>query len=176
MSSGRREAGDGATRQGHWPPPLTCGVWQLKLLCHFAFSPRRICDVSSLFCSGCTLSSCPELVLAWVLFMCQQFRASFRILEQERVKISLTRAQLTFIKINLIKWLDRDARLSGRDIRYKDSRKNLFTNSSILLIHKLNSYDLNCCHVLRSVCAFLALPPNPAVKRDAALKRVAPYF
>ena len=29
---------------------------------------------------------------------------------------------------------------------------------------------------LRGVCAFSAPQPNPAVKRDAALKRVAPYF
>ena len=29
---------------------------------------------------------------------------------------------------------------------------------------------------LRSVCPFLAPQPNTAVKRDAALKRVAPYF
>ena len=29
---------------------------------------------------------------------------------------------------------------------------------------------------LRSMCPFLAPQPNTAVKRDAALKRVAPYF
>ena len=31
-------------------------------------------------------------------------------------------------------------------------------------------------HGLRGVCPFSAPPPNTAVKRDAALKRVAPYF
>ena len=31
-------------------------------------------------------------------------------------------------------------------------------------------------HGSRGVCPFLAPQPNPAVKRDAALKRVAPYF
>ena len=31
-------------------------------------------------------------------------------------------------------------------------------------------------HGLRGVCVFSAPQPNPAVKRDAALKRVAPYY
>ena len=37
-------------------------------------------------------------------------------------------------------------------------------------------FGLGAVHGLRSVCTFLAPQPNPAVKRDAALVRVAPYF
>ncbi|AGX86193.1 hypothetical protein Cenrod_0058 [Candidatus Symbiobacter mobilis CR] len=37
-------------------------------------------------------------------------------------------------------------------------------------------FGLGAVHGLRGVCTFSAPPPNPAVKRDTALKRVAPYF
>ena len=40
----------------------------------------------------------------------------------------------------------------------------------------LVSFGQGTIHGLRGVCFLLDPPPNPAVKRDAALKRVAPYF
>jgi hypothetical protein len=40
----------------------------------------------------------------------------------------------------------------------------------------LAGFGQGIIHGLRGVCPFSAPPPNPAVKRDAALKRVAPYF
>jgi len=40
----------------------------------------------------------------------------------------------------------------------------------------LAGYGQGTIHGLRGVCFLLAPPPNPAVKRDAALVRVAPYF
>ena len=40
----------------------------------------------------------------------------------------------------------------------------------------LAGYGQGTIHGLRGVCFLLAPPPNPAVIRDAALKRVAPYF
>jgi len=54
----------------------------------------------------------------------------------------------------------------------------LFFAVVVLCLHLLTRccFGLGAVHGLRSVCAFLAPPPNPAVKRDAALVRVAPYF
>ena len=40
----------------------------------------------------------------------------------------------------------------------------------------LAGFGKGTIHGLRSMCAFSAPPPNLAVKRDAALVRVAPYF
>ena len=40
----------------------------------------------------------------------------------------------------------------------------------------LAGFGQGIIHGLRGLCVFSALQPNPAVKRDAALKRVAPYF
>ena len=40
----------------------------------------------------------------------------------------------------------------------------------------LAGFGQGIIHGLRGVCVFSAPQPNPAVKRDAALVRVAPYF
>ena len=40
----------------------------------------------------------------------------------------------------------------------------------------LAGFGQGIIHGLRGVCVFSAPQPNPAVKRDVALKRVAPYF
>ena len=48
----------------------------------------------------------------------------------------------------------------------------------VICLHLLfrSCFGLGAVHGLRGMCTFSAPPPNPAVKRDVALKRVAPYF